>query len=203
MSILHRIEDITDNSRENWQCSRCIKKAKDQVSKTKICEVPGCGAPVHYATFEEKRKCYKHEVEEKSKLAQAQVNKPKHPPALKPLNERKPKLHPPHYDKDMQSLKRKRGPSSRNIDSVKPFQPAAKPSPFTQHTGTGKRHAVGPKADLQAYQRHEHAQSPTVVPPGSEGSELSQWQSQSHQAVQVVASRTKTSDTIAYGSSVG
>jgi hypothetical protein len=138
-------------------------------------------------------------LEEKSKLAQAQVNKPKHPPAIKSLNERKSKLHPPHYDKDMQSLKRKRGPSSRNIDSVKAFQPAATRSPFTQPTS--KRNAVGAQADLQTYQRHERAQSPTVGPPGSEGSKL--FQPQSHQAVQVVASRTKASDNFASGSSVG
>ncbi|PQE26159.1 hypothetical protein CJF30_00000906 [Rutstroemia sp. NJR-2017a BBW] len=182
----------------SWQCSRCIKKAQDQGSKNKICEVPGCSAPVTYATFEEKRKCYKHELEEKSKLAQAQVNKPKHPPALKSLNERKSKLHPPHYDKDMQSSKRKRGPSSRNFDSGKAFQLVATLSPFIEPTGN--RHAVGPQADLQTYQRHERGQSPTVRPPGSEGSRL--FQSQSPHAVQVVASRTKASDTFADGSSV-
>ncbi|KAM3074723.1 hypothetical protein ACMFMG_008143 [Clarireedia jacksonii] len=188
-----------DNPGENWQCSRCIKKAKDQPSKSKICEVAGCSTPVPYATFEEKHKCYKHELEEKSKLAQAQVNKPKQPPTLKPLNERKSKLHRPHYEKDMQSLKRKRGPHSKNVDSIKTSQPAAKRSLFTQSAGTDRRHTVGSQPDSQTYQRHEHAQSPIIVPPRSEDSELLQ----SHQAVQLVASRTRLGDTIADGTSLG
>lgn len=171
--------------------------------------MPGCSTPVPYAAFEEKRKCYKHELEEKSKLAQAQVNKSKLPPALKPLNERKSKLHPPHYGKDMQSLKRKRGPSGRNIDSVKALQPVAKRPLFTQPAGTGSRHVVGPQADLQTHERHQHAQPSKVVAPGSEHSELSQSlllsprQSRSHQALQVIASRTKSSDTITDGTSIG